>query len=162
MASLFLQRILPIENWLEEEKQALQYRLNAVRKVEAIATLAGGIAHQFNNKISAIIGYLDLANMNCEDRVKLARYFDSMRESAESMTQLTEQLLAYARGGKYRVKKIVVSDFIRDTLPILQHSLKDLMVLDTELPSDIWECRGGCNAAANGAVGHIEQRIGSD
>ena len=123
---------------VEEEKQTLQNRLNAAKKVEAITTLAGGIAHQFNNKISAITGYLDLASMNYEDRVKVARYLDSMRESAGAMTQLTEQLLAYARGGKYRVKEIVMSDFIRDTLPILQHSLEDSVELETELPPDIW------------------------
>jgi len=123
---------------VEEEKQTLQYRLNAVKRVEAIATLAGGIAHQFNNKISAITGYLDLASMNYADQGKVARYFDSMRESARSMIRLTEQLLAYARGGKYRAKEVVMSDFIRDTLPILQHSLRDSIELETDLPADVW------------------------
>ncbi|MBI4773795.1 MAG: response regulator [Deltaproteobacteria bacterium] len=122
---------------VEEEKQTLQYRLNAVKRVDAIATLAGGIAHQFNNKISAITGYLDLASINYEDRDKVARYFKSMRESARSMTQLTEQLLAYARGGKYRVKEVVMSDFIRDTLPVLLDSLKDSMEVETKLPPDV-------------------------
>ena len=58
------------------------------------------------------------------------------------MTQLTRQLLAYARGGKYEVKDISLSVLVRNTLPLLQHTLDPSIHVETNLPDDILKTKG--------------------
>jgi CheY-like chemotaxis protein len=105
--------------------------------MEAIATLAGGIAHQFNNALAAIIGNLDLLEMDsCEDE-KAQRRLNAMKQSARHMAHLTNQLLAYARGGKYRVETMCLSDFAGKAIPLLEHTLRPDVRIETDLPLDI-------------------------
>jgi CheY-like chemotaxis protein len=54
------------------------------------------------------------------------------------MVRLTNQLLAYARGGKYQAKSMSLSDFVGDTLPLIRHSIDPATQIDTDLPDDIW------------------------
>jgi two-component system cell cycle sensor histidine kinase/response regulator CckA len=65
-----------------------------------------------------------------------------MQRAAQRMTQLTGQLLAYARGGKYQPKNISVNDFVTDTLPLLQHTLKPSVYVETDLLHGVWKIRG--------------------
>lgn len=121
----------------EEEKKKLEAQLRQAQKMEAIATLAGGIAHQFNNALSGITVNLDMIEMDSPDHEAITGYIEQMRRSAHRMTQLTSQLLAYARGGKYQAKIISLSRFVRDTLPIVEHILKPSIYVETDLPHDI-------------------------
>lgn len=67
--------------------------------MEAIATLAGGIAHQFNNALVAIVGSIDLLQMDLSGNPEVEKYASTMMSAVKRMTRLTDQLLAYARGG---------------------------------------------------------------
>jgi PAS domain S-box-containing protein len=82
---------------VEEERGILQEQLHQSQKLEAIAILAGGVAHDFNNMLGAIIGYteLTLSKMSVTDpfRENLGRILDAAQRSAG----LTRQLLAFAR-----------------------------------------------------------------
>jgi len=121
----------------EEEKKKLEAQLQQAGKMEAIATLAGGIAHQFNNALSTITGNLGLLEMDLSDIEDMTKYVGPMKDSAHRMAQLTSQLLAYARGGKYQAKTISLSDFVRDTLQVIEHTLKPSIYIETDLPHDI-------------------------
>ena len=74
--------------------------------MEAIATLAKGIAHQFNNALSVITGNLDILHLYSQDGKDITGSVEEMKGSALRMAHLTDQLLAYARGGKYHTKTI--------------------------------------------------------
>jgi PAS domain S-box-containing protein len=126
----------------EELRLKLESQLRQAQKMEAIATLAGGIAHQFNNALSAITLNLDLLEMGVPGDENIVKHIESMRNSAHRMIQLTGQLLAYSRGGKYQAKNISLNDFVRDTLPLLQHSLKPSVYVETDLPHGVWRIRG--------------------
>jgi C4-dicarboxylate-specific signal transduction histidine kinase len=65
-----------------------------------------------------------------------------MKTAANRMTELTSQLLAYARGGNYQVKPISLSDFVREKLPLLQRAFKYSIHVDTDLRSDVWKTKG--------------------
>jgi PAS domain S-box-containing protein len=125
----------------EEAKSKLESRFQQARKMEAITTLAGGIAHQFNNALVMITGTLDLLEMDVSDNENVAWYLGSMKKSALRMTQLTRQLLAYARGGKYQVETISLSDFVRDTLPLLTPDLKPTVTIEADLHDDVLKTR---------------------
>ena len=121
----------------EAEKIKLTVQLQQIQKMEAIATLAGGIAHQFNNAISVIVGNIELLCFEKPEIEKNNTILDPMRHSANRMTQLTDQLLAYARGGKFQVEEISIGDFICNTLPLIQYNIKSTVGVKTDIPHDI-------------------------
>jgi len=117
--------------------KSLKARLMQVQKMEAIATLAGGVAHQFNNALSVITGNLELLETHALGDENIANYMKPMRETAHRMARLTNQLLAYARGGKYQDTIISPSDFVRETLPLIKYTMRPEINIDTNLPRGI-------------------------
>ncbi len=124
------------------EQKKIEWQQQEAQKMDAIAKLAGGIAHQFNNELSVIVGTLDMLEMDVPKDEKTSQYIASIRKSAGRMEQLTTQLLAYARGGNYEGREISLSDFVRHTLPLLQHTLDPSIALETSLPDVILKTRG--------------------
>lgn len=136
----------------EEERKKLESQLWQAQKMESIAALAGGIAHQFNNALSVITINLDLLEMDSERMpdsfevtpigdATLIGYTNPMRASAHRMALLTNMLLAYARGGRHQDKTISLNDFVRSTLPLLQHTLKPFVYVETDLSHDVWSTK---------------------
>jgi len=119
------------------EARRLQMQLHESRKMEAIATLAGGIAHQFNNALTPILGNIDLLKMDHPDDADMMDILKQMKESARRMAHLTRQLLAYAREGKYRAERIALTDLVLGTVPLLEHTLNPDVRLETELPTEL-------------------------
>ena len=123
---------------VQAEKEKLQTQLLQSQKIEAIATLAGGIAHQFNNALSVITAELDFLEMDFREDENKNTYTGPMRDSALRMAQLTSQLLAYARGGKYQAQTLSLRNFVNNTLPIIEHSLDSSVQIETDLSGDIF------------------------
>jgi len=119
------------------EQRRLQTLLQQTQKMEAIATLAGGIAHEFNNTLVGITGNIDLLQMDLPGDENIEKYTQRMKDSAHRMARLTEQLLAYARGGKYQAKNISLTDFVQETLPWMKQSIDPSIRIETDLPHDI-------------------------
>ena len=134
-----LELVIPIteRKQAEEERRRLEGQLEQARKMEAIATLAGGIAHQFNNLLSAVSGNIELMKLDDHDRQKYSRYFTPIENSIQRMAKLTGQLLAYARGGKYRVSHVSMIEFVRETLPLVEHALKPTITVETDMPEKV-------------------------
>jgi PAS domain S-box-containing protein len=121
---------------ITEHKQ-LEYKLQQAQRMEAIATLAGGIAHQFNNALSGITGNIDLLQINLPEDEKIREYIEPMKVSAQRMAILSDQLLAYARGGKYQPKVFPINQFLADTLPVLKHIIVPGIRVETSFSKDI-------------------------
>ena len=117
----------------EMEKNCLSTRLQQAQKMEAIATLAGGVAHQFNNALAVILGNLELIQMDGLHDAKLHMYVEPINQAGQKMVQLTGQLLAYARGGKFQTQMVSAHQFVTDTLRIVQHSMAPYVELETDL-----------------------------
>ncbi len=122
---------------VEIEKERLQSQLQQSQKMEAIATLAGGVAHEFNNALMGIMGNIELLKMKLPEDEKQDRYFEAMNSSGHRMSRLTDQLLAYAQGGKYQSEHLKLTDFMIETLPILQHDLNPDVRVETRFQKDI-------------------------
>ena len=120
----------------EMERNRLSSRLQQAQKMEAIATLAGGIAHQFNNALAVILGNLELIHMDGMHDAKLDIYAEPINQAAQKMVQLTGQLLAYARGGKFQTQTISSRRFVSETLKIVQHSMAPHVEVETDLAED--------------------------
>jgi signal transduction histidine kinase len=118
------------------ERKNIQARLQEAQKMEAIATLAGGIAHEFNNALCAVIPHIDLLTTKFPDNEEINKHTQPIHTSAQRMAHLTSQLLAYARGGKYRPQQISLNNLVQDTLPFVKHIIKAGIVVQTDLDQD--------------------------
>jgi len=119
------------------KRKQMQEELLKSRKMEAIATLAGGVAHEFNNALMGIMGNIELLKMDLPEDERRDRYFEAMKGSGHRMSRLTDQLLAYAQGGKYQPKNLRLDGFVIQTLQILQHDLSPEVRVETHFSKDI-------------------------
>ncbi|MCH8185954.1 MAG: PAS domain S-box protein [Chloroflexi bacterium] len=79
------------------ERKRLEEELHQAQKMEAVGTLAGGVAHDFNNMLSAIVGYTDLTLMQSETTEQMRAYLGEALRAADRAAHLTRQLLTFSR-----------------------------------------------------------------
>ncbi|HAO21154.1 MAG TPA: hypothetical protein DCQ37_12170, partial [Desulfobacteraceae bacterium] len=105
-------------------------------KMQSVATLAGGIAHQFNNALSGITGAVELLKMSVSD-TDAQKWLSVMESSSETMIRLTRQLLSFSQQGRYESKILSLNETIRDTLPLLQNILTSRVNIISDLSDDL-------------------------
>jgi signal transduction histidine kinase len=79
------------------ERHGLQARASESMRLEVVGVLAGGIAHEYNNHLAAIIGHLSLARDHHTDPTKVDAHLDKARAAADRAAEITRRLLAYAQ-----------------------------------------------------------------
>ena len=115
------------------EIKRLEAQLLQSQKMEAVGQLAGGVAHDFNNILTAITGYASLLKMQIHSDEVLLPYVEPIISSAEKAAQLTQGLLAFSRKQIIEPKQININDVIRK----LEHLLKRLLGEDIELHAEL-------------------------
>jgi two-component system cell cycle sensor histidine kinase/response regulator CckA len=108
------------------EQQSLEAQLLQAQKMEAIGTLAGGIAHNFNNLLMSIQGNTSLMLLDTPPDHPHYERLTTIEKSVQSGSKLTSQLLGYARGGSYEVKPISINRIITDTSAAFAMTRKDI------------------------------------
>jgi two-component system, cell cycle sensor histidine kinase and response regulator CckA len=132
-----LSRLIAVQKTAEEERTKLETKLRDAKKMEAIATLAGGIAHEFNNALFTLFGSIELMQMDLPNHDIVKKYTETMKKSTHRMANLTDKLLAYAQGGKYQAKIISLSDYVEETLPFLTPMMGQSLRIETDLPRNV-------------------------
>lgn len=122
-------------------KKRLEAQLQEARKMDSLGTLAGGVAHQFNNALTAITGNIGLMEMDLSEGRDFSQNIEDMKASAHRMVNLTKQLLAYARGGRYHLQLTPIRNFLENTLSFVEHTLKPSVRLETDLPLDLMQVK---------------------
>ena len=83
----------------EEEKKKLEEQLYKAQKMEAIGTLAGGVAHDLNNILSGILSYPELLLMDMTQEDPLRKSIETIQESGKKAAAIVDDLLTMARRG---------------------------------------------------------------
>ena len=104
----------------ELEKEHLQERLNQAQKMESIGRLAGGVAHDFNNMLSVILGHTEMAMGDTESDQPIHAHLLEIRKAAERSADLTRQLLAFARKQTVSPQVIDMNKTVEGMLKMLQ------------------------------------------
>ena len=104
----------------EMEKEQLQERLNQAQKMESVGRLAGGVAHDFNNMLSVILGHAEMAMGDTESDQPLYAHLLEIRKAAERSADLTRQLLAFARKQTVSPRVINMNQTVEGMLKMLQ------------------------------------------
>lgn len=122
------------EKEIEREQLKEQVRQSHTVKMEAVGQLAGGIAHDFNNMLTGISGYADLIKReSLKYSQKLYRYGERIISTIERASDLTKQLLAFARKGKYEIVALDTHRVIKDVITLLKHSIDKRIIIKEEL-----------------------------
>jgi two-component system, cell cycle sensor histidine kinase and response regulator CckA len=121
----------------EEEKRELEIRLQQAQKMEAVGTLAGGIAHDFKNLLMGIQGYTSLMLLETDHRHSSYRKLKNIEEMVNSGANLTKQLLGFARRGRYEIKPVNFNDIISKTTALFGRTKKDVFI-HRLLEKDLW------------------------
>ncbi|MBD05574.1 MAG: hypothetical protein CME24_14640 [Gemmatimonadetes bacterium] len=93
----------------------MEEELLKTEKLESLGVVAGGIAHDFNNILTTIIGYLSLAKGQIEPESRLFDHLSEVEAAADRATDLTHQLLAFAKGGAPVKQAASMVDLLRDS-----------------------------------------------
>ncbi|NUN97892.1 MAG: response regulator, partial [Candidatus Omnitrophica bacterium] len=120
------------------ERKRIQESLFEQQKEQTIITLAGGIAHDFNNILLGVMGNAALLEDELAGLPSAKSLVKNILTSSARMAELTNQLLAYARGGKHRPEPSSVNEIIEDTLKILHGSLHSSVRVERHLDPAIW------------------------
>jgi PAS domain S-box-containing protein len=119
------------------EQRALESRLREAQKLEALGGLAGGVAHDFNNMLTAILSSAELGLMELPKDHPVAEDLTEIRKAALRAASLTRQLLAFGRRQVLQPRDIEIPQLIRDHTPRLQRILGPQALLITELQPDL-------------------------
>ncbi len=131
---------------MEQERFVLEEKLQQSRKMESLGILAGGVAHDLNNILGALVGYPDLLVMQLPAGSPLIEPLQAIKTSGERAAAVVQDLLSLARRGVYNTAVFNPNDMIRDFLKSLEFSrirhFHPQVHLETKLESDVKNIRG--------------------
>jgi PAS domain S-box-containing protein len=122
---------------ITERKRAEQALISGSR-LEAAATLAGGLAHDINNLMVGVLGSAELLRDELGHRPNLLELADAVAEAAKEASILTQQLLAFARGGRYEPRPTDLNEVINETLHLQRRAFPPRVAIDRDLAPGIW------------------------
>ena len=117
----------------EEEKETLRAQLNQAQKMEAIGVLAGGIDHDFNNILSIIVGYTELAREDAPPGSELTHDLDNVLTAALRAKELTKQILAFSRQSTAERIPIKIQPMVREALKMLRASIPSTITIQADI-----------------------------
>ncbi|MBN2223181.1 MAG: PAS domain S-box protein [Deltaproteobacteria bacterium] len=124
------------------ERKRLEEQLISAKKMEAIGTLAGGMAHNFNNILVGIMGYSELLLRKKEPGNPDYKALSIIHEGTVSASKLTKELLSMARGGDYNLVRVNLNDLIERFLPLVTGVMDKQIQLKTYLSDDLPSVKG--------------------
>ena len=140
------------------ENKLIATKLQQIQRFEAIGTLAGGIAHDFNNLLMGIQGRTSLISMDLDPSNPHREQINAIEEYIRSATNLTQQLLGLARGGKYEVKPVDMNQLVQGSSAMFGRTKKEIRI-HTKCQVSPLVVEGGQGTDRTGAPEHVYQRL---
>lgn len=119
-------------------RRDLEERYRHAQKMEAVGTLAGGIAHEFNNLLTAIIGNVTLSLLDLPEYHPLAPGLRDCESAAQRAADLTRQLLGFGRRTPMRARATDLREVIADSLPLVSRGADPRILIERDDAADLW------------------------
>lgn len=129
---------LTAQKCAEEEKDKLHAQLLQAQKMESVARLAGGVAHDFNNMLTAILGHAELGLVQAAPADPLRRRLEEIRDAAKRSANLTHQLLAFARRQTVAPRLLDLNETIEGMLKMLRRLIGENIDLAWLPKAGLW------------------------
>lgn len=117
----------------EDQKELLEAQLRQAEKREALGVLTGGFAHDVNNLIAVIVGNANLGNIAVEPNTKVAHYFENIEKASMRISNLTQQMQAYAGRVEIEMAEMDPDIVVREFIQLFSVSVPRNMTLRCEL-----------------------------
>jgi len=138
-----LSRLIPsVQRELREaderkQRKKLEEQVHQLQRFEAIGRLAGGVAHDFNNVIGAIMGWADIGVRAAEEGSSLQDKFLKIRSQADRASALTRQLLAFARRQMLQPCNTNLNELAKEEISLLRNVIGERIEIQMELAEDL-------------------------
>ena len=130
------------DSWREaKERKLLQEQLAQSQKMETVGQLAGGIAHDFNNMLAVILGQTELAKLRLDDKPRLSTAIDEIQKAARRSSDLTQQLLAFARKQAITPKVMDLNSGVSGMATMLHRLIGENVELSLQLKIHLWKVK---------------------
>lgn len=133
------------------EKKRLEARVFHAQRIDSIGNLAGGVAHDFNNILTSILGSTAIMKRKMKKTDTWFRFVDIIETAARRGAGLTRQLLTFARKTTVAFKPIIVNDIVEETLRLFERSIDKTITIKTRLSPEV--------CLINGDDGQIQQAL---
>jgi PAS domain S-box-containing protein len=115
------------------QEMAIEKHLRQQQKMNAIGELAGGISHDFNNILTAILGYVALCMNSVEEDSKLYGYLKEIVKAGDRATKLVRQILTFSRQEEQEFHALELQPIIEDSLSMVQTTLRKNVSIEKEI-----------------------------
>jgi PAS domain S-box-containing protein len=136
---LLIMRDITERKHAEAERARLEAQLRQAQKMEAIGHLTGGVAHDFNNILTAVMGYVAMA----QERVagqgdeKLDKYLDRALRSGRQARDLIQQMLTFSRGQRGEPRALQLPPLVKESVKLMRSTLPSSIEFDTEFGANL-------------------------
>jgi signal transduction histidine kinase/CheY-like chemotaxis protein len=137
---------VPIGGWLlyrrerrsQDGQRRLERQLAESQKMEAIGKLAGGVAHDFNNMLTAILGYASLLMEDASPGSPVRDQADQIRRAAESAGKLTQKLLAFSRRQVLQTNQFDFTVLLENLLQLVRRVIGANIIVTSQTEPGLW------------------------
>jgi signal transduction histidine kinase/CheY-like chemotaxis protein len=113
----------------------MEERLRQVHKMESMGTLAGGVAHDFNNILAGILGYAQLVEMYRGEPGKVKNFIEQVIKAANRASGLVQQILTFSRHSEYQKQPLNLFNLVKEVLSLVRASLPSTIEIRENLVS---------------------------
>ncbi|MBX4899739.1 MULTISPECIES: ATP-binding protein [Rhizobium] len=121
---------------IKDEHQILRRRLEHVERLQIVGTMAGGIAHEFNNILGTILGYAEMAHDSSMQSVSNRRYIERIIDASHRARHIIDQILAMSRKPERITHPINITHVVERTVPLLRVTLPSSVELSLHMEAD--------------------------
>ena len=119
------------------DRKRMEGQLSQAQRMDSIGRLAGGVAHDFNNILMGVQGRVSLMFSESGIENSLKEHLQSIELYVQKATELTRQLLGFARGGKYEIQPVNINRLVEENIDLFSRTRKELLV-KKDLEGNIW------------------------
>jgi PAS domain S-box-containing protein len=133
------------------ERKKLEARVIHAQRIDSIGKLAGGVAHDFNNILTSILGSTSIMKRKMKAKDQWYKFVDIIETAAKRGSGLTRQLLTFARKSTVQFRPVIVNDIVEETVRLFERSVDKTIEIHSNLTREV--------CLINGDDGQISQAL---
>jgi two-component system, cell cycle sensor histidine kinase and response regulator CckA len=133
----FVRREMDERRAAEKEQRRLEAQMQNAQRMESVGVLAGGVAHEFNNLLTSIMGYASMAALDLPGGSRARTNIDHVLSAAKSAADLTQQMLAYAGRGRFVLEPLDLSTTVESTARLLESMISKKATVKLHLEKNL-------------------------
>ena len=126
------------ERRVQDDQRRLERQLAESQKMEAIGKLAGGVAHDFNNMLTAILGYASMIHEDAPPKSPIQQQALQIRRAAESAATLTQKLLAFSRRQVLQTNQVDFAAMLDNLVVLIRRVIGENITVATHADRNLW------------------------